>query len=145
MLSKTEAKKLYDSGFKRPKIYDDVYPQDIYDYKNETWIVGGKVFPRGEFGAPKEVYTQGTWIPLEEDLISWMEEHDCTFIISFDGMTYKIEAADVNGTSYKAKGVSLELCLYKVIIQILHSFNGNMPEKEYELMEVDLIEKEDLQ
>jgi|SRR5690625_613085 len=144
MLTVTEAKKLFESGFKRPGFDDDVYPRDMFEYKNETWIVGGRVLPRGEFSSPREVYTKGIWVPLEDDLISWMEENDCTFSCSFDGMTYKIKAADINNKSYKAKGSSLGLCLYKVIIQILHAFDGEMPEKKYEVIEVELIEKEDL-
>ncbi|ENQ3105779.1 hypothetical protein ACEOWJ_001766 [Bacillus cereus] len=143
-LSKTEAEKLFILGFKRPKYADEVYPQDVYEYQNSTWSVGGRIVPSSKLLCDEEVYRQGTWIPSMTDLITWLEENDCKFTLSYDGLSYKVEVSCINERNYKGKGMSAEMGLFKVITQILHEFGGVPVQKSYKVIDVEFIGKEDL-
>ncbi len=143
-LSKTEAVKLFKLGFKRPDYVDAVYPQDIYDYQNSTWVVGGRILPSGNFLCEEGVYKEGTWIPSLLDLIFWLEENDTKFNLSYSGMGYKIIVTDNQENEYSSKGATLEFAFYNVIIKILQRYGGNPVNKNYEVIEAEFIDKKDL-
>ncbi|MDH6353515.1 MULTISPECIES: hypothetical protein [Brevibacillus] len=143
-LSKAEAERLFNLGFKRPEFTDEVYPQDIFDYQNSTWIVGGRLLPSGTPLCDEKIYKEGTWIPSLADLISWLEESDCTFTMSYGGLGYKIEVTDGNKKKYKGKGGTLEFALLKVILQVLEQYGGSPVAKNYQVIEAEFIEKKDL-
>lgn len=42
-MSKKNAELLFELGYKRPSYAEKVYPTDIYEYKGETWCVGGRI------------------------------------------------------------------------------------------------------
>ncbi|RST56911.1 hypothetical protein D5F11_025595 [Siminovitchia terrae] len=143
-LSRTEAEKLFKLGFKRPKYADEVYPQDIYEYKNATWVIGGRIVPSSTLLCEEEVYRQGIWVPSMTDLITWLEEMDCEFTLSYDGSSYKVEVSTSDEQRFKGKGISVEMSLFKVISKILQEFGGVPVQKSYKVIEVDFIEKEEL-
>ncbi|MEW9677687.1 hypothetical protein ABRT01_16140 [Lentibacillus sp. L22] len=143
-LTSTDIEKLFKLGFKRPEYADDVYPQDVYEYQNATWTVGGRIAPSSYLLCDEEIYKQGTWIPSLEDYIIWLEENNCTFNLSFDGFSYKVLVTCVNEQNYKGKGVSLEVGLFNVTIQILRDFGGAPVQKKYKVIDAEIIEKEDL-
>lgn len=143
-LSRTEAEKLFQLGFKRPEYADEVYPQDTYEYKNATWVIGGRIVPSSTLLCEEEVYRQGIWIPSMTDLVTWLEEMNCEFTLSYDGSSYKVEVSTNNMQRFKGKGISVEMSLFKVITQILREFGGAPIQKKYKVIEVEYIEKEDL-
>lgn len=143
-LSKTEAVKLFKLGFKRPAYADPVYPQDIYDYQNSTWVIGGRILPPGNFLCEEGVYKKGTWIPSLLDLISWLEENDTKFNLSYSGMGYKVTVTDNQENEYFSKGATPEFALYNAIIKLLQKYGGNPINKNYEVIEAEFIDKTDL-
>lgn len=143
-LSGIDAEKLFKLGFKRPVSADRVYPQDIYEYKNTTWVIGGRIVPETTLLCEEEVYSQGIWVPSTDDLITWLEDTNCKFIISYDNSIYRIEVVTNENHKFKEKGYSVEWSLFKVICKILKAFGGPPMQKEYKVIEVDLIEKEEL-
>lgn len=143
-LSRTEAEKLFKLGFKRAAYADEVYPQDIYEYKNATWVVGGRIIPSSTLLCEEEIYKQGIWVPSMADLITWLEEMDCEFTLSHYGSSYKVEVSTSDEQRFKGKGISVEMGLFKVICQILQAFGGAPVQKRYKIIEVDFIEKEEL-
>ncbi len=142
-LSKTEAEKLFKLGFTRPDYADEVYSQDLYEYNNESWIVGGRILPSSTLFCEEEVYRQGIWIPAISDLITWLEEMNMKFDLHFDGSNYKVEVS-TNKKLYKGKGISVEISLFKAIIQILRDFGGPPVQKKYTVIEAEYIEKRDI-
>lgn len=143
-LTKTEAEKLFKLGFKRPEYADEVYPQDIYEYKDATWAIGGRIVPSTTLLCKEEVFKEGIWIPSMTDLFTWLEEMDCEFQLSYDGLSYKVEVSTSDEQRFKGKGTSVEMSLFKVICKILQTFGGAPVQKNYEIIEVDIIEKDEL-
>lgn len=143
-LTKTEAEKLFNLGFKRPSFADLVYPQDIFEFQSSTWVVGGRILPSGTLLCDEKIYKEGSWIPSLSDLLSWLEENECTFTMVFSGNGYKIEVYDNKNKKYKGKGGTLEFALYKVILGILEEYGGDPVIKKYHVIEAELIEKKDL-
>ncbi|TGV28974.1 hypothetical protein EN829_041940 [Mesorhizobium sp. M00.F.Ca.ET.186.01.1.1] len=143
-LTKTEAQKLCNLGFKRLDYADEVYPQDIFEFQNSTWVVGGRLLPSGNPLCDEKIYKEGTWIPTVSDLICWLEENECLFSMVYSGLGYKIEVTDGKNKKYKGKGGTLEFALYKVIMQVLEEYKGNLVSKDYQVIEAELIEKKDL-
>lgn len=143
-LTRTEAEKLFKLGFKRPEYADEVYPQDIYDYQNATWVIGGRIVPESTLLCEEEVYRQGLWIPSMTDLVTWLEEMDCEFTLSYNGSSYKVEVSTSDNQRFKGKGISIEMSLFKAVCQILQEFGGAPLQKSYNVIEVEYIEKEEL-
>lgn len=143
-ISKTEALKLFELGFKRPSYADAVYPQDVFDYQNSTWVVGGRILPSGTFLCEEDIYRRGVWIPSILDLISWLEDNDCNFTLSNTGRGYKLSVIDSHGVEYSTKGATSEFALYNAIIKILKKYGGNPVKKEIEVVEAELVDREDL-
>lgn len=143
-ISKTEAIKLFELGFKRPSYADTAYPQDIFDYENATWVVGGRVLPSGAFLCEEDVYKKGVWIPSILDLISWLEDNECKFNLSYNGTGYKLVVIDSHEIEYSAKGATTEFAFYNAIAKILKKYGGNPVNKEYEVIEAKFIDREDL-
>ncbi|KGR88898.1 hypothetical protein [Lysinibacillus odysseyi] len=143
-LSRTEAEKLFKLGFKRPEYADEVYPQDIYEYENATWIAGGRIVPSTTLLCEEEVYKRGIWIPSMTDLITWLEEMECKFTLFYDRSSYKVEIFTNDEQMFKGKGITVEMSLFKAISQILQAFGGAPVQKTYKVIEVDFIEKEEL-
>jgi len=143
-LTKTEADRLFKLGFKRQDFADEVYPQDIFDFQNSTWVVGGRLLPSGTLLCDEKIYKEGTWIPSFSDLISWLEESDCTFTIGYGGLGYKIEVIDSKNKKYWGSGGTLEFALYKVILLVLEEYEGNPVSKKYQVIEAEFIEKKDI-
>jgi len=42
-LSSSDAKELFNLGFKRSAYEDEVYPQDVYEFNKATWVIGGRI------------------------------------------------------------------------------------------------------
>ncbi|WP_106768747.1 hypothetical protein [Paenibacillus faecalis] len=142
-ISKTDAIKLFELGFHRPSYADRVYPQDIFEYQDAIWVVGGRVIPSTKYLCEEEVYKKGVWIPSILDLISWLEENDCEFNLSYTGTgykSYKVNVRDNDEIEYSAKGATPEFAFYKVISKILKKYGGNPVNKEYEVIEAEIIE-----
>lgn len=108
-LSKTEAEKLFELGFERPSYADEVYPQDINEYKDSTWVVGGRIIPSSSFLCEEEIYRQGIWVPSMNDLITWLEEMDSEFTITHNGSSYRVEVSTGDDQKFKGKGISVEM------------------------------------
>ena len=143
-LSKTEAEKLFDLGFKRPVYADEVYPQDVYEHKNTTWVIGGRIVPSSTLLCGEEIYKQGTWIPSMTDLITWLEEMDCEFTLSLVASGYKVEVYTSDEQSFKGKGISVEMVLFKVICRILKAYRGTPVQNKYKVIDAEFIEKKEL-
>ncbi|KGR74712.1 hypothetical protein [Ureibacillus sinduriensis] len=143
-LTKTEAEKLFSLGFKRPEYADEVYPQDFYEYNNGTWVIGGRIIPSSTLLCNEDVYRHGVWIPSTIDLVTWLEEMDCKFILTYDGSSYMVEVSTANNQMFKGKGISIEMSLFKAIIKILQTYGGAPVQKSYKVIEVDFIEREDI-
>jgi len=143
-ISKTEALKFFELGFKRSSYADTVYPQDIFDYQNSTWVIGGRILPSGPFLCEEEIYKNGVWIPGVLDFMSWLEENDCNFTLSYTGTGYKLNVIDSYGVEYKSKGASSEFAFYNAITKILKKYGGNPVNKEIEVIEAEFIDKKDL-
>ncbi|MEI5908512.1 hypothetical protein WAK64_15805 [Bacillus spongiae] len=143
-LSKRDAEKLFHLRFKRPNYAEEVYPQDIYEYDKSTWIVGGRTVPSTKVLCDEKMYRQGTWIPSITDLLEWFDENECTFTMTYNDLSYKIEALDINEQYYKGKGISAEFGLLNVIIQILTKYGGSPVTKTYTVIEAELVDDEDL-
>lgn len=142
-LSKKHALELMKLGFKRQDFEEKVYPTDIIDYNGETWVVGGRILPNGNLLCDKNIYTKGDWLPSQEDLISWLEDNDCTFVITYGGTGYKTEITAINSKVYKGKGGTLEYSLYNAIVNILKELCGNPVHKSYKIVEAELISRDD--
>ncbi|MCY9544909.1 hypothetical protein M5X00_25240 [Paenibacillus alvei] len=143
-ISKTEAIKLFELGFQRPLYADTVYPQDIFEYQDAVWVVGGRILPSGAFLCEEEVFKKGVWIPSILDLMSWLEDNDCKFNLSYTGIGYKLKVSDSHEIEYSSKGATPEFAFYNVIIKILKKYGGNPVNKEIEVIEAEFIEREDL-
>ncbi|MGC6585246.1 hypothetical protein ACPV3A_09805 [Paenibacillus sp. Dod16] len=143
-ISKTEAIKLFELGFQRPLYADKVYPQDIFEYQDSVWVVGGRVLPSTGFLCDEEIYKKGVWIPSILDLMSWLEDNDCKFNLSYIGTGYKLIVSDNNEIEYSSKGATPEFAFYNVIIKILKKYGGNPVNKEYEVIEAEFIDRKDL-
>jgi hypothetical protein len=137
-LSKTDAKELIELGFKRQDFEDKIYPSDIYEYDGAVWVVGGRLLPNGNLICDDVIYNEGTWIPTAEDLIAWLDNNDCKFILEYNGGGYKIEANDSKGKVSKAKGGTIEYTLFKAIIKILKEYGGNPVQKTWKVIEAEL-------
>jgi len=141
-LSVNDATKLMNACFSKVQYTnDEINPCDMFYYNKSTWIVGGKLGPREALLCPKDIYEKGTWIPNLDDLIIWLEEREVNFNLSFDGMTYNLELY-LEEKKFKSKGVVKEKCFYNGIMKILKQFNGSPSVKEYEIIEVELIDEE---
>jgi hypothetical protein len=101
-----------------------VYPQDIFECKDSTWVVGGRIIPLSSFLCEEEIYRQGIWVPSMNDLITWLEERVCQFTITHNGSSYKVEVSTCDDQKFKGKGISVEMGLFKVICQILKAYGG---------------------
>ena len=134
-LSLKDAKELINNGFKRQKFEDNVYPFDIFEYCGETWVIGGRLLPEGNFLCNENIYLEGQWIPSLTDLIEWLENNNCKFTFSSNKFGYKAEVLDNSENVYKAKGGTLEYTLFKVIIEILKIHGGNIVNKNIETIE----------
>ncbi|MED4732206.1 hypothetical protein P9597_29620 [Aneurinibacillus migulanus] len=142
-LSRKEAEKLFQLGFKRAAYADEVYPQDTFEYEDATWIIGGKILPSGTLLCDEKIYKEGKWIPSLADLISWLEDNDCIYSLTYTGLTYKTEASDNLGRNYKSKGATPEYALFNTIVKILKEYGGNPVNKSYEIIEAEFIKEED--
>lgn len=143
-LSSSDAKKLFNLGFKRPAHEDDVYPQDVYEFNKSTWVIGGRILPSTNLLCNKEIYEEGIWIPSLADLMGWLEYNDCEYNLSYSSSGFKINVVDVNGKHFKAKGSTAEFALYNVITKILEKYHGNIVNKDIHVIEAELIGKEDI-
>ncbi|CAM4490547.1 hypothetical protein [Paenibacillus tarimensis] len=143
-LTRKEAEELFKLGFKRPSYADEVYPQDIYEYDDSIWVVGGRVIPKSTLLSDAVIYKEGTWIPALDDMLSWLEDNDYLFELCYIGNGYKIKVVDTEGNEYKAKGSTPLFVCYKVILKLLETLNGKLRVKHYHVDEVELIERKDL-
>ncbi|MCX7570495.1 hypothetical protein OS242_11030 [Tumebacillus sp. DT12] len=139
-LSKTEADQLFKLGFKRAEYSDEVYPQDVFEYQNSIWVVGGRILPSGNILCDEKIYKEGTWIPSLPDLITWVEDHDCKFETSYCGLSYKVTVTDSSAINYKGSGSTLEFAMFHVIKKILEKYGGNPVSKSYVVLEAQLVD-----
>ena len=138
-LSKDFAKELVKLGFTRPDYYDQYNPFDFYNYRGEEWVVGGRILPEGTLSVSNEIYLKGTWLPSLDDMMSWFEDNNFIFDLSYDGDVYRISATDESKISYKGKGVYIETSCFNVIKKILLKNPKGMKKREYEVYEIESI------
>ncbi|NOW06141.1 hypothetical protein [Clostridium beijerinckii] len=141
-LSLKEANKLKELGFRRHEYNDKVYPTDIFEYNGETWSVGGRIVPNGNLICNEDIYINGVWLPNIDDLLSWLENNDCTYNLSYNGLGYKIVIVDRNNKVFKGKGGTLEFSIFNALIKILKEYGGNIVNKTYNVLEAERISEE---
>lgn len=142
-LSKKNAELLFDLGFKRHSYADKVYPTDIFEYKGEIWCVGGRIVPNSNYSCEKDIYNRGTWIPSLEDLVLWLKDNECTFSLSYNGNSFKVEIVDIQKRDYRAKGGTAEYAIFNGIVKILKNCGGNPINKNYKIIESELINNDE--
>ncbi|MCC8435253.1 hypothetical protein HP567_011925 [Brevibacillus sp. M2.1A] len=119
-LTKEQALELHKLGFLKTYYDGEIAPCDFYSFKDEEWILGGRILPQGDLLAPEEVISGGIWLPSIQDLLYWLSDHDFTFVIESKerGYGYKVDVCK-EGKNYMGKGGTVEFALYKVIVKIL--------------------------
>lgn len=143
-ISKNFALELFQAGFKKPEYKEEYTNYDFFEYNSEEWILGGSILPAGKILAPEEVYVKGTWLPSGYDLISWLEENDFTFNLSFNGKGYLILVIDSNCKEYKGKGATIEYALFNAIMKILKDYGGSPVDRKYEVCNAEYIGKDEI-
>ena len=143
-LSQIEAEKLYDLGFRRAEYASEQYPQDVYEYEGARWVLGGRIIPETTILCDEAIFKKGVWLPSVSDLFTWLEDNDCKYVLSYNGLSYKIEVTDSEEKYHKGKGATVPFVLYKVISQILKEYGGSPVQKTYEVIEAEFIGEEDL-
>lgn len=120
-LSKELAIQLIKSGFKRTYYVDEISPFDIFNSKDEEWVVGGRILPEGNLLVDQNVYNEGTWLPSIADLIYWLSDNSYPFTLECkgNGHGYKIIVTNNIGEELSAKGGTIEFVLFKAIMDIL--------------------------
>ena len=72
--------------------------------------------------APKEVYEKGARLLSTDDLVSWFEENNYSFELTYaiQGIGYRILATNkIKNETFKAKGTNITFALGNVLEKIL--------------------------
>ncbi len=121
---KNLATMLFDLGFtKRSPL-----PGDLYELGNQSWIVGGKIFPDLKINAPSHVLKEGIWEPSTLDLWEWLIHNTDSLKIHQVNKAVPVCYLEmiINKTIINAKGAGMECAFFKAVLKVL-LFKDNQP------------------
>jgi len=126
------AKELFEAGFK----LDYIPEGSLFYFKDEKWVIGGRISPGGPTSISPKIKTKGLWLPELEHLLEWLEFRNFELEIKTSRYKTIIIAKDQNKREYHGSSSSMIYALYDIIMQVLKS--GQVP--EWDTFSVEIID-----
>ena len=126
-----QVQRLIDLGFKPPYDLAEVYANQIYNYNNDEWAVGGRLTGDDLILAPEEVYKEGIRLFSIDEVFDWIHMEGLGLRLYKNiNSGYKFIIIDEFGIEHKGPGGTLNYAVFNTVEKYLMNRNQKVQLRE---------------